>query len=275
MISNNDKGANSAAKARIGRVQRFFARDTTYLKKDFNRRMRAEIVQSLAGPICGSKVLDLGCGDGSISRQFLNNGNRVSMVDVSEDMLELARTAAPESGAFECKYIQANFLDHALSDQFDLILCVGVLAHVPSIDGAFRSIRSHLRDTGRCIIQWSDSQGLAGKAMAAYTAMIERIKGSYGYKLNRLRSSDVVDTARQHGLFPVSLTRYHLMLPGMGRLPNDVLYQFQRMTLNNRAVRALSTDVIGLFSADPHSSMEVPGQCSRSHSVELGVPAKT
>ncbi len=253
MVADNDKGVNGPTMARIEKIQRFFARETTYLKKDFNIRMRAEIVKSLAGPICGSKILDLGCGDGFISRQYLNNGNLVFMVDVSEDMLELARTAAPETGSFECKYIRANFLDYAFSERFDVILCLGVLAHVPSIDGAFQSIRSHLLDTGTCIIQWTDYQRLAGKAMGIYTAMIERINRTYGYRLNHLRSSDVIRTARGHGLFPVCFTRYHLMLPGMGWLPNGVLYQFQRMTLNNRAVRALSTDVIGLFSADSRS----------------------
>jgi 2-polyprenyl-3-methyl-5-hydroxy-6-metoxy-1,4-benzoquinol methylase len=259
MTANSDKAPNSLGTGRIEKIQRFFARDTTYLKKDFNLRMRAEIVKSLAGLIRGSKVLDLGCGDGSLCRQFLDNGNRVVMVDASEDMLELARTAAPENGAFECEYIHADFLEHALSERFDLILCLGVLAHVPSIDGVFRIIRSHLSDTGRCILQWSDNQRLAGKVTTIYNALREHIIGHYGYRLNCLRSSNVIHTARLHGLFPVSLTRYHLMLPGMGRLPNEVLYRFQRMTLENRAMRVLSTDVIGLFSADPRSSIEVLG----------------
>jgi SAM-dependent methyltransferase len=257
MIASNAISASSPANTRIERVQRYFDRDTTYLRKDFNIRMRAEIVKSLVGPICESKILDLGCGDGSISRQFRNNRNRVVMIDASADMLDLASGAGGESGSCECEYIQANFLEHTLSERFDLILCLGVLAHVPSIDDVFRSIRLHLFDTGRCIIQWADNERVTGKVMAMYGAMREKINGIYGYKLNHLRSSDVISTARQHGLFPLSLKRYHLMMPGMGKLPNDVLYQFQRMTLSNPALRALSTDVIGLFSVDPGSSKKV------------------
>jgi ubiquinone/menaquinone biosynthesis C-methylase UbiE len=254
MTTSSAINAHSPANSRIEKIQRYFDRDATYLRKDFNIRMRAEIVKSLIGPICESKILDLGCGDGSISRQFRNNRNRVVMIDVSADMLDLASGASEESGSSECEYIQANLLKQTLLERFDLILCLGVLAHVPAIDDAFRSICLHLRGTGRCVIQWADNERVTGKVMAMYGAVREKINGIYGYKLNPLRISDVVRTARKHGLFPLSLTRYHLILPGMGKLPNDALYQFQRMTLSHRALRALSTDVIGLFSVDPGSS---------------------
>jgi len=256
MTGKGGNGNESLGRARLAKVQRFFARNTTYLRKDFNLRIRAEIVNSLVGSLCGSKVLDIGCGDGSISRQFLNNGNHVVRLDISPDMLELAKASTPDRGAFECRHINANLLDHALPERFDLVLCLGVLAHVPSVDGAFQRIRAQLQNNGRCIIQWSDHQRLVGKLMTTYGSLGEWAKGTYGYDLNKLNTTDVIHTAKSHGLFPVSLIRYSLMLPGMGRLPNNLLYRFQKMTMTNNLLRALSTDVVGLFSTSPLSSTE-------------------
>ena len=53
------------------------------------------IVGELLGEVVHAKVLDVGCGDGSISRQLLGAENELTLLDLSPHMLELAETRAP------------------------------------------------------------------------------------------------------------------------------------------------------------------------------------
>ena len=77
--------------SRVENTTRFFSDPDLYLTKNHRVRLRSLIVKDLAGEIEGCRILDLGCGDGSISAQFLPAKNLVTMVDLSAGMLERAK----------------------------------------------------------------------------------------------------------------------------------------------------------------------------------------
>ena len=76
-------------------VKAFFNQPHRYLHKRFGLRLRAEITQELLGPLSAVRILDIGCGDGSISLPYLFSGNSLVLLDLSESMLQLARRNTP------------------------------------------------------------------------------------------------------------------------------------------------------------------------------------
>ena len=61
-----------------------------YLHQGFDIKVRIEIVKELVGMPERANIIDFGCGDGSISLQFQAKSNFITLIDISENMLERA-----------------------------------------------------------------------------------------------------------------------------------------------------------------------------------------
>ena len=80
----------------------------------------------------GAHVLDVGCGSGVKSRYLLDHGLLVTGIDISKNLLEIARTVAPE-GKFElCSMYDLD----SLPDVYDAVFAQASLLHVPRKDAA-------------------------------------------------------------------------------------------------------------------------------------------
>lgn len=53
-----------------------------------------ELIELAAGEISGKKILDIGCGTGLLSAKLAKQGGEVTAVDLSADMLEVAKARA-------------------------------------------------------------------------------------------------------------------------------------------------------------------------------------
>lgn len=93
-----------------------------------------------------SSILDVGCGSGYIASILEAKGFRVTGIDLSTKMLELARANAPQS-----KFIRMNMrrLDFP-SESFDGVICLYSIFHVPRRYhlGILRRFRSVLKPKG-------------------------------------------------------------------------------------------------------------------------------
>jgi SAM-dependent methyltransferase len=230
------------------KVGQFFGRGSSYLEKDFGLRVRAAVVRDFVGDVSGVDILDVGCGDGSISRQFWTRHNCLTLFDISPAMLELARGAAMLGAACELEFLQGDFLTHPFTRTFDLIICLGVLAHVTSAPNAVRVLGSLLKPGGRCIIQFTDHGRFTSRMLGLYQFWLAQRRN--GYQVNRMSFREVASWARGAGLELVRFQRCGLPLPGMGRLPNELLYMFEMHTIRSRLLSRLATGVIGLYSKE-------------------------
>jgi len=105
---------------------REFARVYNLKWADFAKQVAPFILNFFASTPTGQTnktVLDLCCGTGHFSMPFLENGYKVTGIDLSEHMLQYARENARsfvESG--QGKFIKADASDFTLNERFGLVI---------------------------------------------------------------------------------------------------------------------------------------------------------
>ena len=101
----------------------------------------------------GERVLDLGSGAGTdslIAAQMVGPKGHVTGVDMTQQMLEKARTAATEMGTTHLEFVEAEAERLPFSDgSFDVVISNGVIDLVPDKDAVFDEIDRVLRPGGR------------------------------------------------------------------------------------------------------------------------------
>ncbi len=112
--------------------------------------------------LTAGKVLDAGCGTGTLALQLADAGYEVAGVDLSPALLEKARAKDKDK---RIRWIQGDITRLALGETFDGITCVSdVLNHLSSIDEweqAFRGFYRHLNPGGWVFFDAMTSHGLA------------------------------------------------------------------------------------------------------------------
>jgi SAM-dependent methyltransferase len=118
-------------------------------------------------PQPGERILDLGCGDGSLTELIAAAGAEVVGVDIDRDMVELARARG----------IDARVMDGAaltFSREFDAVFSNGSLHYMEprkTLDGVARA----LKDGGRFAAELG-AHGCVGAATTAMVAVLNRYK---------------------------------------------------------------------------------------------------
>jgi 2-polyprenyl-3-methyl-5-hydroxy-6-metoxy-1,4-benzoquinol methylase len=229
-------------------VRRVFEAPEDYLARRFNIRTRAYVVRRLLGEIRDKSILDLGCGDGSISRQFLQDGNPLTLVDLSVSMLEEARRQTPEEHLQRTRFINDDLMKGGFGEEFDVVLCVGLLAHVDSVAETIRVIAAALRRGGLCVLQITDTDSLYFKLLKVYCALRGAKPVDQGYATNPTSARTVQALATHHGLRLVTQCRYALPMPGMLWLSDDLLFRYQVATLESRWLSRSGSEALFLFA---------------------------
>ena len=100
---------------------------------------------ALAGKLkAGTRVLDVGCGNGYAVGQFLECGCKVVGIDLSESGISIARKSYPQ-GRFEVMPADGNVLQNLDAEPFDLVVSTEVVEHLyaprPYVQGCFAALK--------------------------------------------------------------------------------------------------------------------------------------
>ena len=223
-------------------VREFF-NSPIYLGKRAGIVWRGAMVRDLVGDARGLSIVDLGCGDGSISLQFAPE-NRITLVDIAENMLEEARRNIPLGSGANVSLVHGDLDAPAADGKYDLVMCLGVLAHVPSVDQAIARIASLTRIGGRCIVQFTDRDRLLGKLDYRYSNLRNRKRRESRYLTNRTGYTEIARLLERNGCLTVGLRRTWPTLPGMGRLSDECLGKYAFFTSENRILRPFGSETI-------------------------------
>jgi len=97
-------------------------------------------------------VLDVGCGTGLVSNLFANKyKSNFTAVDFS-DSIDYARNFAKKNKIKNVKWVKKDFLLFNPEKKYDVIICCGVLHHIPQYETALAKIKSLLKPNGKLIL---------------------------------------------------------------------------------------------------------------------------
>jgi len=205
----------------VTHIKEAFEQPQWYLQRTaFNITLRAETVaEFLNGARCDS-ILDIGCGDGSLSLQLLNSDNRVTFLDQSQTMLSIVRSRVPGKFSSQISTLNTGFMEAQLEpESFDLIICVGVLAYIRLQDRRdfINKIRSLLKPGGRLILECTDGPHIISRISRGYASLVRTFKPSK-MRTTIGASANVLTICRELKFELQGSFRYSLPLPVISKL---------------------------------------------------------
>ena len=105
----------------------------------------------LIGRVAGLEVLDAGCGPGLYAEELVRRGARVTGVDASPEMVELARARVGAHATFRVHDL-AEPLAWAADGSFDLAVMALVIHHVDDRVALLREVHRVLRPGGHLVV---------------------------------------------------------------------------------------------------------------------------
>jgi len=102
----------------------------------------------------GSRVLEVGCGEGGVLKAFVDRGCTGTGVELDEDKLNYARSFLRDDiDRKSITLLANNIFDGQLDDQFrfgfNLIVLKDVIEHIQDRESLLRKLNSYLRPDGR------------------------------------------------------------------------------------------------------------------------------
>ncbi len=133
-----------------------FARSVNY--SQYNKVLAYYQTVSCIENSKGSSVLDLACGDGTITAIFRRHFKRVVGVDASSVHLAKARKLAPDVEFYECLIEELE-----LVERFDSVFMLNILEHVQDPVRVLQKAASFLRENGILIVQVPNASAINRK----------------------------------------------------------------------------------------------------------------
>src|SRR5690349_2113883 len=100
-------------------------------------------------PLDGKSALDVGCGAGLLAEPLARLGARITGIDASPELIQVAREHATAMG-LEIDYRAGDVQE--LQGQFDLVTCMEVIEHVADPASFLKSLAKRLAPDGLLIL---------------------------------------------------------------------------------------------------------------------------
>jgi ubiquinone/menaquinone biosynthesis C-methylase UbiE len=226
--------------------KRQFAQKASGASFYFQTRLRlaCELASGSAG-----RLLDCAAGTGEITCALLKTGkfSHATLMDISPAMLESARDLlSSQITNTQLEFVRSDMFDFKpCHSGFDLVLCLGLIAHVGRLDILLPHLKSMLTADGRVILQTTLTDHFGTRVVRAVTA--RRELPQRGYRISWFSRRDIADACRTAGLQILEMRRHSLAVPFGDRLWPWGNFQLEKR-LQNWASR-LGADAIYLLGA--------------------------
>ena len=97
-------------------------------------------------------ILDFGGGTGLVSLPLAAQSKSVTLVDISDKMLDQARLKVEKQAIDNVYLLQQDLLTNPLNQLFDIIVVSRVLHHMPNVEKTLAMFRNHLVEDGQLFI---------------------------------------------------------------------------------------------------------------------------
>jgi SAM-dependent methyltransferase/glycosyltransferase involved in cell wall biosynthesis len=144
----------------------------------------ANVASSLALP-AGSRVLDVGCGSGWLSEYFARLGYQVLGIDISPDLIEMARERTARVSydvdhetPLRCEFRIHDIESAPLAEKFDAVICYDSLHHFEDERAVIRHLAAMLDVGGQLFIlegarppEGSETEALLRSVMQQFSTL--------------------------------------------------------------------------------------------------------
>lgn len=196
----------------------------------FYFQKRLTLTCELAGTSTG-RLLDCASGSGEITCALLKSGRftHATIVDISPVMLQSAKELlTSQITNVELEFVHSDIFNFKPSDsRFDLVLCLGLIAHIGRLDVLLPHLKSMLAPGGRIILQTTLIEHVGARIVRALTA--RRELAQRGYRISWFSQRDIADACHAAGLRIVEMRRH-----SMGISFGDRLWPWANLQLETR-----------------------------------------
>ena len=233
--------------------KRQFAQQASGASFYFQKRLTlaCELASASAG-----RLLDCAAGTGEITCALLKSGrfSHATVVDISPAMLQSAKELlSSQITNTQLEFVRSDVFNFKPSHaSYDLILCLGLIAHVRRLDILLPHLKSMLAPGGHIILQTTLTDHVGTRIVRALTARRELAKR--GYRISWFSQRDVADACHDAGLQITGMRRHSLGIPF-----GDRLWPWANFQLETRLQKWASrhgADAIYLLAAN-HDNREM------------------
>ena len=121
-------------------------------KNIFLANLVCQAVEKQIDLLSDKEILDFGGGTGLLTLPLANQAKFVTLVDISEKMLEQARLKAEQQDIKNIQFLEQDLLKNPLKQEFDLIVVCRVLHHMADLDEALSLFHQHLKEDGQLLL---------------------------------------------------------------------------------------------------------------------------
>jgi ubiquinone/menaquinone biosynthesis C-methylase UbiE len=232
-------------------VRSYFDQPDKYLYLHYYVDVKAQVLRELCGIIKEASILDVGCGNGIMSKQYYAQGrNHLTLLDVSANMLALAKEnfASENSADGYATFIHGDLDCLTAAPAFDYILALGVLAHVPTPELFSAKLASLLKPGGRLLLQLTDYETFLGALRWHHQKIRDSILRCRGYRMNKLKVTQIQSHLSSHGLVTEAIVRYSINFPGMDRiLPDRMMFKYENWVRKNKMLSRWGSEAMMMF----------------------------
>ncbi len=164
------------------------------------------VLQNIKNPKA-CNILDVGCGAGIFTESIANHCNSIIGIDASSTLIAAAREHAKIS-KLTIDYIQVTAEDFAVenSEQFDVVVCLELIEHVPCINSLVQALAKLVKPTGLVFISTINRNILAYLGTIVFMEYLTNNleKGTHNYA-KFITPSELAKVGRNHDLSMIDL----------------------------------------------------------------------
>src|SRR5437016_6487368 len=179
--------------------KRQFAQQASGASFYFQKRLTlaCELASASAG-----RLLDCAAGTGEITGALLKSGrfSHATVVDISPAMLHSAKELLnSQISNTEFEFVHSDVFNFKPSHpSYDLILCLGLIAHVGRLDILLPHLKSMLAPGGRIILQTTLTDHAGVRLVRALS--VRRELAQRGYRISWFSQRDIAEACHGAGL---------------------------------------------------------------------------
>lgn len=165
--------------------------------------LRLQWIESIAPPLAGLQIVDVGCGGGILSESLAQRGATVLGIDLAERSIEVAELHALDSGVENVHYrcVAAETLADERPGAFDVVTCMEMLEHVPDPESIVRACSTLVKPGGWVFLSTihRSPKAFAFAILGAEYLLRLLPRGTHDYG-KFIRPSELTASLRRNGL---------------------------------------------------------------------------